>query len=122
MSKISNFEDLFCWQKAMKLTVDIYKISSHGELKKDFGLRDQLQKSAVSIASNIAEGKERESIAEFIRFFYIAKGSAGELRTQLILAKNIGYLHENDFNILFEQVKKISMQIGSLIKSLKKKK
>ena len=70
--KLNRFEELECWQKATSLAIEIYRISSKGELGKDFGFRDQLRRSAVSVASNIAEGKERETTAEFIRFLYIA--------------------------------------------------
>jgi len=88
---------------------------------KDFGLRDQLRRSAVSIASNIAEGKERETVPEFIRFLYIAKGSAGELRTQLYIAKQAGYLKEQEYLTLNKKAEKIGGMIGSLIKTLKAK-
>ena len=80
------FEELKVWQKAKDLAVLIYKITSDGKLSKDFGLRDQIRRSAVSIASNIAEGDERETDKESVRFFYIAKGSLAELRTQLMIA------------------------------------
>ncbi len=81
-----SFEDLDVWQKAYKLSVDIYRT-----LKKckDYGLRDQMTRAGVSIASNIAEGAERDSNAEFIRFLHIAKGSAAELRTQIYIAHDI---------------------------------
>ena len=85
--KITRFEGLECWQEATSLAIDIYKITSEGDFGKDYGLRDQLRRAAVSIASNIAEGKERETPSEFIRFLYIAKGSTGELKTQLYIAK-----------------------------------
>jgi four helix bundle protein len=92
-----------------------------GEFGKDFGFRDQLRRAAVSIASNIAEGKERETTAEFIRFLYIAKGSAGELRTQLYIANKIGYLDDLKFKELNEKVERLSGMIANLIKALKKK-
>jgi four helix bundle protein len=75
------FRGLVVWQKAKKLAVRIYKISNEGLLGKDFGFRDQIRRSAVSIPSNIAEGDERGTDKESIRFFYIAKGSLAELRT-----------------------------------------
>ena len=120
MTKINSFEDLECWQEAKALAVDIYKISSYGNLNKDFSLKNQLRKSAISIASNVSEGKERETLAEFIRFLYISKGSTGELKTQLYITKEIGYLNENDFQGLMDRLTKISAMIGALIKSLKK--
>ena len=104
------------------LAIDIYHISSKGEFGKDFGFRDQLRRAAVSIASNIAEGKERETISEFIRFLYIAKGSAGELRTQLYIAKEVGYVKDSEYQELNERLGKISGMVGNLIKTIKRKK
>jgi len=118
--KVTRFEDLDVWKESTSLAIDIYRISKDRELNKDFDFRDQLRKSAVSIPSNIAEGKERETVTEFIRFLYIAKGSAGELRTQLHIAKEIGYLPEARFLELNQRVEKISGMIGNLIKALKK--
>ena len=86
MSSAKRFEDLVAWQKARLLANDVYRITREGPLARDFGLRDQMQRAAVSIASNIAEGFERDTIPDFIHFLFIAKGSAGELRTQLYLA------------------------------------
>ena len=88
---VIGFEQLECWQKAKDLAVTVYVLSKDGELGRDFGLRDQMRRASVSVASNIAEGKERETAPEFIRYLYMAKGS-GELKTQLIIAEEIGYL------------------------------
>jgi four helix bundle protein len=120
MPKITSFEDLECWKEGVALSVQVYRVSNQGELAKDFGLRDQIRKSAVSIPSNIAEGKERETVKEFIRFLYIAKGSAGELRTQLIIAYQIGYLSDQEKLELIEKTVRIGGMIGNLIKFLKK--
>ena len=120
--KLIRFEDLQCWQEAGTLAIEIYRISRGGEIGKDYGLRDQLRRSAVSIASNIAEGKERETPAEFVRFLYIAKGSAGELKTQLYIAKGIGYLKEAEFVELNQRVEKISGMLGNLIKAIRRNK
>jgi four helix bundle protein len=87
-----SFKELKVWQEAKSLAIDIYKITNQGMLKTDYGLRDQIQKSAVSIASNIAEGYERNSDKDFLRFLYIAKGSLSELLTQLEIASGVGYL------------------------------
>lgn len=76
----------------MDLATETYKISNEAEFAKDFGFRDQLRRAVVSISSDIAKGKEHETINEFVRFLYIAKGSAGELRTQLYIAGNMGYV------------------------------
>lgn len=120
--RVARFEELTSWQEATSLAIEVYRISIDGELGKDFGLRDQLRRAAVSISSNIAEGKERETLKEFIRFLYIAKDSAGELRTQLFIAHQIGYLENSKYIELTQKVEKISGMIGNLIKSLKKSK
>jgi len=120
MPKLTRFEDLTCWQEATSMAVEIYRISRNGNIGKDFGFCDQIRRAAVSIASNIAEGKERETTPEFIRFLYIAKGSAGELRTQLYIANQIGYIEETKYLELNSKVEQISRMIGNLIKSLKK--
>jgi four helix bundle protein len=118
--KLSRFEDLECWREATFLATEVYRISADGEMGRDFGFRDQLRRSAVSIASNIAEGKERETASELIRFLYIAKGSTGELKTQLHIAKQIGYLGEVKFVELNQRVEKISGMIGNLIKAIRR--
>ena len=113
-----SFEELEVWQKAYKLSVRIYRIL---EDCRDYGLKDQMTRAGVSIASNIAEGAERGSIAEFNRFLHIAKGSAAELRTQLAIACDIGVLSASDKNKLIAEAKSISKMLHTLIKSLKLK-
>jgi four helix bundle protein len=112
----SSFENLEIWQRATRLAVTLY-----GALKdcKDFGLKDQMTRSAVSIASNIAEGAERDSKIEFARFLHIAKGSAAELRTQVYIAGQVG-LFSNAFETeLADELKALSSMIHGLIKVLK---
>lgn len=121
ISNIYNFENLECWQQARELVIDIYKKTLQGNLSKDFGLRDQMRKSVVSIISNIAEGKERETPAELIRFLFFAKGSAGELRAQLIIAKDISYIKDNEFSMLIKKIEKLSFMIGALIRSIRQR-
>ena len=116
---VKKFEDLVCWQRAVDLAVDIYTQSNTGGLNRDFGLRDQLRRSAVSISSNIAEGKERETIPELIRYLYIAKGSAGELRTQLIIAGKVGYLEKGKVAALINEAETIGAMLGNFIRRLK---
>ena len=82
----NGFKDLSVWQKSRDLAVNMYKLTNKGPFKHDFGLRDQVRRAAVSIASNIAEGDERDTNKEAIRFFYISKGSLAELRTQMEIA------------------------------------
>jgi four helix bundle protein len=113
------FEELECWQKAKPLAVTLYQISKDGEFGRDFGLRDQIRRAAVSIASNIAEGKERETISEFIRYLYVAKGSAGEVMTQVIIAEEVGYLDREKSLEIRQSVQQLSAMIGALIKTLK---
>ncbi len=112
------FKELKIWQIAKDIAIDIYKITDSSNVKKDFSLRDQMRRAAVSIASNIAEGNDRESNKEFVRFLYIAKGSCAELITQLMIAKEIGYIGSIEADELEEKIQKASQMIGALIKSL----
>jgi len=114
----SSFEDLDVWQRACRLGVRIYEVLKNC---KDYGLKDQMTRSAVSIASNIAEGAERDSALEFIRFLHIAKGSAAELRTQVYIACKIEVIKEPIQKELTNELKNISSMIHGLIKSLKLK-
>jgi four helix bundle protein len=116
---MKNFEELDIWKQGCQLAVDIYQVTEKGPFSKDFGLRDQIRRSAVSIPSNISEGKERETVRELIRYLYIAKGSAAELRTQLYIAHSIGFLDVYQHNSLSERVTTLSKQIGSFIRKLK---
>jgi len=118
--KVSRFEDLEVWQEGCDLAVEIYKQSREGKLARDYGLRDQMTRAAVSIPSNIAEGKERETAPELIRYLYIAKGSTGELQTQLYIAQRIGYVDEGTCYDLIQQTKVLSKKLGSFIQYLKR--
>lgn len=120
MPKSKNYEDLKCWHRAKDLAVDTYRLSMNGNLNQDFGLRDQLRKSAISVMSNIAEGKERGDPSEFVRFLNVAKASAAELRTQFIIAREVGYLAEGDFLDFEDKIIRISAMLGALIKSIRK--
>lgn len=111
------FKDLLVWQKSKDLAVLIYKITNQGEFKKDYGLRDQIRKSAVSVPSNVAEGDERGTDKESVRFFFIAKGSLAELRTQIEIANKIGYIEKNEFLNIEEQTIEIGKMLGALIKA-----
>ena len=119
MSK-SYFKELKIWQIAKDIAVNIYRITDSSNIRNDFSFRDQMRRAAVSIASNIAEGNDRESNKEFVRFLYIAKGSCAELITQLIIAKEIGYIGSTEADELEEKAQKVSQMIGALIKSLYK--
>ncbi|TET68295.1 MAG: four helix bundle protein [Candidatus Aminicenantes bacterium] len=119
MPKSKNYKDLKCWHRAKDLAVDTYRLSMNGNLNQDFGLRDQLRKSAISVMSNIAEGKERGNPSEFVRFLNVAKASAAELRTQFIIAREVGYLAEGDFLDFEDKIIRISAMLGALIKSIR---
>ena len=92
---ISRIEEMEVWKKGCRLAVDVYKLTEEESLAKDWGMRDQLRRSVVSIPSNIAEGFERNSQTEFKRFLFIAKGSCAELRTQLYIIKAMGAISGN---------------------------
>ncbi len=109
-NKIEKFEDLVIWQEGVELAVEVYRIFKNC---RDFGLRDQIQRSTVSIPSNVAEGFDRQSNNEFLRFLRIAKGSCAELRTQLIIAERAGII-ENQENPI-EQTKILSAKIQKMI-------
>lgn len=113
----NGFKDLKVWQESKSLAVQIYRISSEGGLGKDFGLRDQMRRSAVSICSNIAEGDERNTDRDSVRFFHISKGSLAELITQLEIACDVGYIDQDILENLENECNKIGKMLGALIKS-----
>lgn len=112
-----SFENLEVWKKACRIAVRIYEIMKD---VKDYGLRDQMTRAAVSIASNIAEGAERGSRPEFIRFLHIAKGSAAELRTQIYIGFKIGLINQSVEEEMVDELKTLSSMIQGLIKQQKK--
>jgi len=113
--KIEKFEDIIAWQKAKHMTIEIYK--NFGSLK-DFGFRDQIQRASVSIMNNIAEGFERKSNKEFRQFIFIAKGSSGEVRSMLDLAKELKYISEQNYHLLYKESVEISKMLSAFIKVL----
>lgn len=115
-------EDIEVWKRGCRLTVDIYRLTGKGYFEKDWGLRDQIRRAAVSIPSNIAEGFERESSAEFRRFLFIAKGSCGEMKTQLYIAQALGYISKLEVEPLIKECVEISAMIYSLATFLKSRK
>ena len=118
MSTAKRFEELEVWQKAKELTNLIYSFSSSGSFSRDFGLRDQMRRAAVSIVSNIAEGFESQTQALFIQYLWRAKGSAGELRAQLYIAFEQAYLAEAEFNSTFSLAEICSKQLARFIQYL----
>ncbi len=122
MSKVERFEDLIAWQKARILTKDIYQVTQQSKFARDFGLSGQIQRAAVSIMSNIAEGFERTHLGEFHQFLSIAKSSCAELRSQLYVALDIGYLEQVKFNQLLTQAEEVAKIIGGLRVSVERQK
>ena len=117
---IRRFEDLIAWQKARALTKTVYLLTATESFSRDFGLRDQIQRAAVSIMSNIAEGFERAGKAEFHQFLVIAKGSCAEVRSQLYVALDTGYLNNDQFEKARSQAEEVGRIIGGLRASLKR--
>jgi len=117
--KIESFEDLLVWQKGMEITKQVYLISRQGELGRDFALRDQLRRAAISIPTNIAEGFERASRKEYVNFLNFAKGSTGEVRSLLNLAFELGYLEPPKHEELRNAVMELSRYLSNQIKSLR---
>jgi four helix bundle protein len=110
------FRGLKVWQKGKESAVEIYRLTQKGSFNKDFSLKDQIRRAAVSIPSNIAEGDERGTNKEATRFFFMAKGSLAEVQTQLEIAFEIGYLDEVNFRQMDEKCVTIGKMLGSLIK------
>ncbi len=115
-------EEIEVWKRGCRMVVELYKLTGKEAFEKDWGLRDQIRRSAVAIPSNIAEGYERDSDAEFNRFAMIAKGSCGELRTQLYIAQAIGYLQKKTATRLIDECREIASMITGLSHHLKKPK
>jgi len=113
--RIDRFEDIIAWQKAKELSIQIYRLFAES---KDFGFNNQIQRASVSVMNNIAEGFERKGNKEFSHFLYIAKGSCGEVRSMLYLAKQLNKISEKDFNTLFTLSEEISKILSGLIKTL----
>ena len=113
--KFDRFEDIIAWQKAKDLNIAIYSIFSKTI---DFNFKNQIQRASVSVMNNIAEGFERSSNNEFKYFLYIAKGSSGEVRSMAILAKELNFINQQDYELIYRLSNEISMIISGLIKKL----
>lgn len=113
-AKIDRFEDLIAWQKARELTNEIYRTTSEGRFCRDFGLRDQIRRAAVSVMSNLAEGFDRAGRKEFHQFLVVAKGSCAEVRSQLYVAFDVGYISGAEFENLHVMAKELARIIGGL--------
>jgi len=117
---MGDFQKLKVWQRAKELAVSIYKLTAVGVFAKDYSQRDQIRRAGVSIPSNIAEGDELDTDRQAIRFFYIAKGSSAELLIQVIIAHDIGYLTNKDFDLVQEECRAISRMLARLIQARSK--
>ena len=119
--RIERFEDFIAWQKARKLTADIYRVTSEGRFARDFGLKDQIRRAAVSSMSNLAEGFERGRPAEFHQFLSIAKASCAELRAQLYVALDVGYISLSTFDRLMAQATEVGQILGGLRQAVERR-
>ena len=118
MARIEKFEDIRSWKKSRELTKLIYDFTSQGRFNRDFSLKDQIRKASVSILSNIAEGFERGGDKEFLQFLAVAKGSCGEVRAQLYVALDQGYLKQEEFERLRSMAVEISGSLAGFMKYL----
>jgi four helix bundle protein len=119
MATFQTFEQIEVWQKARALTTKIYKITSQGSFSRDFGLRNQIREASVSMMSNTAEGFERNGTGEFSQFLSVAKGSAGEVRSELYVALDQRYISDNVFSELSTDALEIGCMIGALMSYLR---
>jgi four helix bundle protein len=118
---IRRFEDFVAWQRARVLTANIYRITNQGAFARDFALRDQLRRAAISMMSNIAEGFERGRPAEFHQFLSVAKGSCAEIRSQLYIGLDAGYIDEPEFQKVLGQADEVARLIGGLRASVQRR-
>ena len=114
------FEELEIWREARRLTAEIYRLTKTARFSRDFGLAGQIRRAAISIMSNIAEGFERGGNQEFIQFLYIAKGSCGEVRSQVYIAYDQGYLVQVDADQLIDALKRLSIMISNFIRYIQR--
>lgn len=119
MATIKRFEDLDVWKLAFELAGDVYDLTLNADFSRDFALRDQIRRCAISVFSNIAEGFERDGNKEFVNFLAIAKGSCGELRAQSLFAHSRGYVSESDLREVSDKLVSTSNQIAGFQKYLR---
>ena len=115
---IKDYKDLIVWQKSMDLVVEIYRLIKKLPKEEIYGISDQMRRSAVSIPSNIAEGYNRVSVKEYVRFLYMIKGSRAELETQIFICIRLGYLTESDCEIALNLLTEISKMLTSIIQKI----
>ncbi len=119
MAGFKKFEEIQAWQKARKATKSVYEITSDGKFSKDFGLRDQIRRSCVSIMANIAEGQGRNSDKEFANFLNIAHGSISETQSHLYIAIDLEYMSQSDFKKIYDLLDEVARMTMSLMKHLR---
>ncbi len=119
MAKFDSFEEIKSWQKAHDVTLRIYQITSNGDFAKDYGLKDQIRRSSISIMANIAEGHGRKSNAEFANFLNIARGSVCETQSHLYIAKGLNYIDKTEFDNIYLTLEEISKMVLALAKYLR---
>jgi len=119
MTKIEKFEDIEAWKKGRELAKDIYTVTGKGEFARDFSLKDQIRRAAVSVISNIAEGFSRQTDKEFVQFLHIAKGSTSEVQSQLYLGLDLDYINKEEFERLYDEADQVTRLISGFIKYLK---
>ena len=119
---MERFEDIVAWQKARELTAQVYRLSQQRErLRKDFGLRDQMLRAAISMMANIAEGFERGRLSEFHQFLSVSKASCAELRSHLYVALDAGYLNAEEFEVLRLKAEEVGRILGGPRQSVERK-
>ena len=118
MAAFKTYEEIEAWQRGRKLVQNVYAATRGGEFVRDYGLKDQIQRVAVSVCSNIAEGFERRGNKEFVKFLWYAKGSAAEVSSQLYHAKDLSYIDDSKFRSLYEQAKAIAGMLHNLIRTI----
>lgn len=114
-AKIKNFTDLIAWQQAHRCALEVYKATSMFPADERFGLTNQMRRAAVSVTSNVAEGFGRKTKNEKKQFYYIASGSLSELQSQIILARDLGYIDTSEYNALFAQLRQSYRLLNGLI-------
>lgn len=119
MAGFKSFEEIDAWKLARNLSLKVYKLSAAQPFFNDYALRDQVRRAAISISSNIAEGFEREGNKEFVQFLSIAKASTAEVRSQLYLALDLGYISNEEFEQLKLEALNVGKTLSGLIKYLK---
>ncbi|MFH1231412.1 MAG: four helix bundle protein [Planctomycetota bacterium] len=118
MSEVKSYKDLLIWQKGIDLVKDIYNLTKKFPKSEQYGLIDQIHRSAISVPSNIAEGQARQHSKEFIQFLYISLGSLAELDTQFIISKELAYINEDDLTKIDSKITEIRKMISGLLSKL----